>query len=98
MENNIHTKIELKVVSDKDIYVDNTPNLSARSYATLVIQPKLNLEEQNILVKDFNKFLNSKRDEYNSLFLTNYRESNTIARKRISFKLVFEIINYLLGL
>ena len=43
-----------------------------------------------------NKFLNEYRDKYNSLFLSNYRESNTIARKRISFVLVYEICNYLL--
>jgi hypothetical protein len=51
-----------------------------------------------MLVKDFNEFLNNQRDKYHSLFLTNYRESNTIARKRISFTLVFEIVNYLVSI
>ena len=37
------------------------------------------------------------REKYHSLFLTNYRESNTIARKRISFNLAYEIVNYLLS-
>lgn len=36
------------------------------------------------------------REKYNSLFLTNYRESKKISRKRISFKLVYNICNYLL--
>ena len=49
-----------------------------------------------MLVEKFNIFLNTNRDKYNSLFLTNYRESNTIARKRISFGLVYNICNYLL--
>ena len=44
----------------------------------------------------FNEFLNKNRNKYHSLFLPNYRESNDIARKRISFDLVFKIIGYLL--
>jgi len=78
-------------------FIDTTPKLSARSYAILVIEPKLNTEQQKKLSEDFNKYLNEMRDKYNSLFLTNFRESNSIARKRISFKLVFEIVNYLLS-
>ena len=71
-------------------------NLSARSYATLIIEPKLNEEEQKKLIKKFNDYLENQREKYHSLFLTNYRESNSIARKRISFKLLFSIVNYLL--
>ena len=78
------------------IIINNTPNLTARSYAILVIEPSLNMQQQQQLVVKFNAFLNNYRDKYNSLFLTNYRESNTIARKRISFGLVYEICNYLL--
>ena len=37
----------------------------------------------------FTKLLNEYREKYNSLFLTNYRESKDIARKRISFDLVY---------
>ena len=44
----------------------------------------------------FNEFMKEKRELYHSLFLTNYRESNSIARKRISFNLVYEIVNYLI--
>ena len=37
------------------------------------------------------------RNKYNSLFLTNYRESKTnLARKRISFDLVYKIVEYVL--
>jgi hypothetical protein len=44
-----------------------------------------------------NNYINNLRYKYNSLFLTNYRESNTIARKRISFDLAFNICNYILN-
>ena len=87
---------ELKIVNDTDIYIDNTEKLSARSYATLVITPKISLKKQKQLVSKFNEFLEKYRERYNSLFLTNYRESNTIARKRISFKLSFDIVNHIL--
>ena len=48
------------------------------------------------LVKKFNKYLNNHREKYNSLFLTNYRESKDIARKQISFDLVYSIVQYIL--
>ena len=47
-------------------------------------------------IEVFNEFIKEKREKYNSLFLTNYRESNSIARKRISFDLAFKICNYML--
>jgi hypothetical protein len=98
IDDNINSKIGLLIVDDltREKYIDKTPNLTARSYAILVIEPKISLEEQEELVKKFNIYLNEYRDKYNSLFLTNYRESNTIARKRISFGLVYEICGYLL--
>jgi hypothetical protein len=79
-------------------YIDSTPNLSARTYATLVIEPQLTIEQEKLLIKNFNDFLNKYRSTYNSLFLTNYRESknNNFARKRISFDLVYNIVQFLL--
>ncbi len=96
IDDNSQNKIGLKIVDDNNIYVDNTPNLSARTYASLIITPKLDIEKQKILVNKFNKYLNDKREKYHSLFLTNYRESKDIARKRISFNLVYKIIGKLL--
>lgn len=87
------SKLCLRLVSDEDRYVDNTPKLSARSYATLVITPSLDKEKQKELVEKFNEFITEQRSKYNSLFLTNYRESN---RKRISFDLAFRICGHLL--
>lgn len=99
LDDNIHKKISATIVRDEEkiAYIDTTPNLSARSYAILVIEPFLTIDKQEELAQKFNQFLNEKREQYNSLFLTNYRESNTIARKRISFGLVYEICNYLLS-
>lgn len=99
IDDNIHSKICLSIVDDKTKkkYIDNTENLSARSYAILVIEPVISEEEQKSLVQSFNSFINVKRDLYNSLFLSNFRESNTIARKRISFGLVYDICGYLLS-
>jgi hypothetical protein len=93
IDDNKDSKIGLSIVDDKDIYIDTTPNLSARTYATLVIEPKITLEQQKVVVEKFNNFLNTNREKYNSLFLTNYRESN---RKRISFDLVYKIVLFIL--
>jgi hypothetical protein len=98
IDDNIDNQIRFMVVSDKDVFIDNTHNLSARSYATLCINKKLSIKEQTILVKKMNEYIKQQRETYNSLFLTNYRESNTIARKRISFDLAFKICNYILSL
>jgi len=100
IDDNIHSKIGVSIVDDltKERYIDRTPNLTARSYAILVIEPKITLEEQSELVDKFNTYMTTYRDKYNSLFLTNYRESNTIARKRISFGLVYDICGELLPL
>lgn len=106
IDDNINSKINLSYVDDNNVFVDNTPNLTARTYATIIIQIKekdkikkynINKKQQIKLAKDFNKFLEDNRNKYNSLFLTNYRESKGIARKRISFDLVYLIIKYLLS-
>lgn len=97
IDDNIDSKICIKYVKTDKIYIDETDNLTARSYATPIITPKLSKEGQIKLAKLFNEYINKYRKKYNSLFLTNYRECNTIARKRISFKLVFNILNYILS-
>ena len=84
------------VVPDDKVYIDDTPKLSARTYASLIITPAISLEKQKVLVAEFNIYLTEKRKNYNSLFLTNYRESKSSARKRISFELVYNIVQYIL--
>jgi hypothetical protein len=96
IDDNINSQIGLSFVKDNDIYVDETPNQTARTYATLIIEPKIEKDKQKQLVLNFNKYLEDHRKKYNSLFLTNYRESKDIARKRISFDLVYSISEYIL--
>jgi hypothetical protein len=96
IDDNINSQIGLSFVEDKDIYIDSTPNQTARTYASLIIEPKIDTVKQQQLVAKFNNYLNEHRKKYNSLFLTNYRESKDIARKRISFDLVYSIAEYIL--
>jgi hypothetical protein len=96
IDDNINSQIGLSFVEDKDIYIDSTPNQTARTYASLIIEPKIDTVKQQQLVIKFNNYLNEHRKKYNSLFLTNYRESKDIARKRISFDLVYSITEYIL--
>ena len=96
IDDNEKSQLGLTVVEDDSIYVDNTPNLSARSYATLIIEPAISTKDQEKLVYEFNSYLSTQRKKYHSLFLTNYRESKNIARKRISFDLVYNITQYIL--
>jgi hypothetical protein len=96
IDDSITNKIRLKLVDDTEIVYDDTPNKSARTYATLHITPTIRSEEQKKLVENFNKFMSVQREKYHSLFLTNYRESKSIARKRISFDLLYRIVGFLL--
>ena len=97
IDDNINSQIGFSFVNnDKDIYIDDTPKQTARTYATLIIEPKIEKTKQKQLITKFNKFLEEHRKKYNSLFLTNYRESKDIARKRISFDLVYSITAYIL--
>ena len=85
--------ISIRIVEDEDRFVDDTQKKSARTFATLQITPTLSFQRQEELVIKFNSFLQEKRDKYNSLFMSNYREAG---RKRISFDLVYNIVSTLL--
>jgi hypothetical protein len=99
IDDNANSQIGLSyVATTEDLYIDNTPNQSSRTYATLIITPAISQDQQRALVEKFNTFLAEQRKKYHSLFLTNYRESKDIARKRISFDLVYSIVEYLLDL
>lgn len=74
-------------------YTDCTKDLTFRSFAVLVIEPAIDSTRQQQLVEEFNNFLQTKRKETRSLFLTNYRDKY---RKRISFELVYRIVSNLL--
>lgn len=94
IDDNEKSKIKLKYVSSDKIYYGK---ISARTYVTLKITPVINDDIQKKLANDFNEYLNYYRKKYNSLFLTNYRESKQIARKRISFALAYKIVGMLLN-
>jgi hypothetical protein len=69
--------------------------ISSRVYTQLFIN--LSIEDQLLLKKIFNLKLNELREQYNSVFLTNFKNSsNGKQRKRISFKEVFSLINLIL--
>lgn len=85
--------ISMAVVPCHEIYTDNTPHLTSRSYATLVIDPPIGQEQQQTLANTFNRFLEKYRQQYNSLFLPAYREHR---RKRLPFDLAYHITGHLL--
>lgn len=62
----------------------------------MVLYPFVSLKVQKKIVERGNKILNEHRDKYHSLFLTNYRESKDITRKRISFDLAYRIVEHVL--
>ena len=97
IDDNKNHKIKLMYVKNDEKFIDRTPKLSSRTYATLYISPPLSQKKQQELVKNFNIYLNNHRKKYNSLFLANYRESKDISRKRISFSLIYKIVKYLLN-
>ncbi len=93
IDDNENSKIKLEYVDNDKIYYGK---ISSRTYATLKIVPEINKDIQKKIAIEFNKYLNEKREKYNSLFLTNYRESKKIARKRISFDLAYKIVGMIL--
>jgi hypothetical protein len=92
----ISRPIELRMDTAAGLYIDTTPNLSARTYAAIVTDPAIDAETQAALARRFNVFLRARRDAVRSLFLPNFRDSTDVARKRLSFDLLYGIIAYLL--
>lgn len=66
---------------------------SDRIFATLSCKFILSEEEQLELANKFNSYLNTEREKYNNLILTNYRD---FGRKRISFEDVYKICTMIL--
>jgi hypothetical protein len=99
IDDNITNQICLSIVNDEVInnHLDTSQRSSARSYAAIISNKKLAMDEQRYLVNQFNTFITEKRALYKSLFLPQFRESNSIARKRIPFNLAFKICNNILS-
>jgi hypothetical protein len=95
LDDGVEKRIHLEFLEHgKDLYIGKDTD---RTYASLQIHPPLSEIEQRGIVKRFNQYLEKKREEYHSMFLTNYRESRDFARKRISFQFVYQILNYLIS-
>lgn len=65
---------------------------TSRNMIYLLSDENWRVNEQKEIIKLFNSEINSLRDDYMSLFLTNFRDND---RKRISFDFVYKFINYL---
>lgn len=65
---------------------------SSRHMIYLIFENKVSIPEQEKIIDIFNREINRMRDEYSSLFLTNYRDNG---RKRISFDFTYKFINYI---
>lgn len=65
---------------------------TSRHMIYLVFENIISIKEQEELIRLFNQEIGKLRDNYLSLFLTNYRDND---RKRISFDFVYKFINYL---
>lgn len=87
---------KIKMITIPDIFYGKE---SSRTEASIYIGSKneeifevlLTLDYNNIC-DEFNKRFNEYRNTYNSLFISNYRESKEYARKRVSFNLVYTIL------
>jgi hypothetical protein len=65
-----------------------------RSFATICFDKDFTKEEQLFIIDKFNLKLNRFRSKYDSLFLTQYRNTTKeMARKRIHFNLAYRIIS-----
>ncbi|NBP55811.1 hypothetical protein EBU71_04595 [bacterium] len=69
---------------------------SDRTFATLIMDKYYTTEQEEKICNEFNRILEEYRREYNSMFLTNYRNSSTYARKRISFDVAYKLISYII--
>ncbi len=65
---------------------------TSRNQIGLIFPPFVSIDDQEKLIHLFNTELNQKRDKYDSLFMTNFRDKG---RKRISFNFAYNFINYL---
>lgn len=84
-------KIALENIKDYDLEcLISKP--SSRNMIYLIFKDSISIQEQEELILLFNKELNKMRDDYLSLFLTNFRDND---RKRVSFDFAYKFLNYL---
>lgn len=83
------SKERIKLIINENIFYGKNTSRTSLSIKTNIIS--LTIDNQKEICNIFNNILNDYRDKYDSLFLTNYRDNN---RKRISFTLVYNLLNY----
>jgi hypothetical protein len=81
-------RISLSLV-DEPFFAKNTE----RVFATICFDKKISNEGYEKIVSIFNKEFESEREKFDSLFLTNFRNSGKYARKRVSFDFIYCWIN-----
>jgi tRNA G37 N-methylase Trm5 len=80
-------------VADKPFFGKNTD----RAFATLVLPVELTIKQQQDIADRFNLKLEEYRKQYNSLFLSQFRNSTASgARKRISFDEAYALVGSVL--
>jgi len=71
--------------------------VSERTHATIILSEELTETEEKTIIEKFNEILEEYRLKYHSLFLTNFRNSTaSYARKRIEFKMAFNLISHII--
>ena len=89
-----HKRIKL-YLKDKQIYsINGDETLSTIRF---VNREPFSAEQEKLIAQKFNYIVEKYRTRYNSLFLSNYRNStDTYSRKRISIKTAFKLIEYII--
>ena len=64
---------------------------TSRNIVYTILPKEVSIEDQEKMINMFNQQLNSWRNEFNSLFLTNFRDND---RKRISFDFCYKLLSY----
>lgn len=79
-------------------HIDKTPNKTERTFCSFKFgDVKITENEERFLIIKFNEILEKYREKYNSLFLTNFRNSSkSYARKRISFDVAYNIASHII--
>jgi 16S rRNA G966 N2-methylase RsmD len=65
---------------------------TSRHQIQLLFPENVSIREQEKIIELFNREIETQRNRYHSLFMTNYRDNN---RKRISFYFAYNLVNYL---
>jgi len=84
-------KIKLDSIQNYDVEALISQKTS-RNQIQIIFKNSIEIQKQQDLITLFNDKINEMRDEYFSLFMTNFRDKD---RKRISFNFAYKLINYL---